>query len=151
MFIIGGNPIAAVGNGLVNSSGTASVDYAAQADMETGTSTVKVPNVNILKNYLGIAKVVGLVTQSAGTYTLQTPSLGITGINKTGTGVVQVNTSVTFSGTAAVMPLANVTDSAVRLASANITSATQITVNIVRVSTEVAADSNFVIVVFGDL
>lgn len=88
------------------------------------------------------------VSESAGTYTLAA-SYGISSINKTGTGVIQVNLSTAFStSNYGVTPVPTGT-SVIRVATANINSSSQVTVSLVRPSTEAAADGGFSIIFCG--
>lgn len=88
------------------------------------------------------------VTQSAGTYTLAASS-NIASINKTGTGVVEVNLTTAMSSTSYAV-LVNTTDTSIIVqANAQINSASKVTVAITRSSTEAATDAGFSIVMFG--
>ena len=70
--------------------------FASQAEQETGSSTTKAVSPGRQQYHSSAAKAWANVTQSAGTYTLQS-SYNVSSISKTATGRVTVNFTTSFS------------------------------------------------------
>ena len=68
---------------------------AAQAAMETGTSTTAVPSVSTLKYHDGVAKASVAFTYSAGAPAIN-DSYNVTSLSDTGTGIITVNFTTAF-------------------------------------------------------
>lgn len=73
------------------------VELATAAEMVTATDAARVPSVLTVKNHPGVAKVVGKVTYSGGTPTLQAGSTNITSITDTAQGRLTVTIADDFA------------------------------------------------------
>lgn len=122
-----------------------------QAQLEAASSTAVYVTPGRQHFHPGMAKAVGRVTNSAGTYTLQsTTSYNITSISKTGTGVITVNLTTSMADTNYIVQIT--TDTSATSAYYTATSSSVITVNIKSIGTTPAAiDSGFSITIFGDM
>jgi hypothetical protein len=131
--------------------------YATQAEMETATSTTKVPTVAVLKNHPGVAKAWAVVTLSGGTPTL-TAGFGFSGLtdNSAGDTTLTFSTAMSSANYAAVVTLLDAT-AAQRMHEAIIFSKSTTEVRVQTFITQATADTDrdpndksFHIVVFGD-
>ncbi len=73
------------------------VDYATQAEQETGTATDKVIAPGTQQHHASAAKVWGFVDRSAGTPSLSSPSLNISGVTDDGSANTIVSIGTDFS------------------------------------------------------
>jgi hypothetical protein len=132
-------------------------DFASKADMETNTSTTKVPTVAVVKNDPGVAKAWAMVTVSGGTPTA-TVSHNVTSITDNGAGDYTLNLTTAFSSAnfAAIPALLN-SSSGGQVEGAEIISQTASTIR-VRTFTASAsgnadktnADMSFSVAAYGD-
>jgi len=97
MFMNGGDAVSAAGTGLTASGGTASVNFAVQADMETPSSAVLSIPPSVLIHHPCIPKAWGMFTVTAGTPVL-TVGYGISStIGDGGAGLFTINWTTNFS------------------------------------------------------
>lgn len=124
-------------------------NVATQADQETATSTSLAVTPGRQQFHPSAPKAWAYVTQAAGAYTLSS-SYNIASINKTGVGVVQVNLTTAMSSALYAAIVTTSGGSSIVQANTAIGSSSQVTVTIIRSSTEGLTDSGFAIVFFGD-
>jgi hypothetical protein len=119
---------------------------AAQSDQETATSTTLAVTPGRQQFHPSAAKAWVRFTQSAGTYTQQA-AYNIASFSKTSTGLVVVNLTTAFSSANFAVVGSS---SGVTFVSLAINSVSQVTVNLLRSSTEASTDANFSLVFYGD-
>jgi hypothetical protein len=128
---------------------TGVVEIAVQSEMEAGSDAARAVVPARQHYHPSAAKAWALVTEAAGSYTLAA-AYNITSLNKTGTGVVEVNLTTAFSSTSYAVVAVPVGSSAIRVMTVTINTASKATVTIIRPSTEGLADNGFCVTFFGD-
>lgn len=136
--------------GTITSAGTVTVTAATKTDQQTGTSTTTVVTPAQQQSHDSAAKAWGVITQSAGTYTLAA-SYGVASISKTSTGIIVVTLSTAMASTTyAVVAMPTQTTAATTQEAGSNRTTTTFEIRIQSVGTTPAlTDSGFSFTVYG--